>query len=92
MTKGEKETLISEVQCAAGFFVKLQKSASVYTMNDVARIDEAFAKYLMYAIRDWIEKTYGDHKDILNELVRWLIDKEAVALFWELPRGSGKND
>lgn len=86
MTKGEKETLINEVQYITGFFVEMQKSASVYTMNDVFRVDEAFAKCLVRVIRDWIGKTYGDHRDILNELVEGLIGKDTVTLFLESQR------
>lgn len=86
MTKGEKETLISEVQCAAGFFAELQKGESVHAMN------EAFAKCLMRAVCDWIEKTYDNPKDIMNELVECLIGKDTVTLFLESQWGSGKND
>lgn len=97
MTKGEKETLINEVQYMADFFNEIQKSeaqknASVYTVSDVQRIEEVFAKYLMYAIRGWIEKRYGNPKDIRNELVGWLIRKGTVALFLEAQRQAGDED
>lgn len=96
MTKGEKETLINEVQYMADFFNEIQKSevqkASIYTISDVQRIEEAFAKYLMYAIRDWIEKRYGNPKDIRNELVGWLIRKGTVALFFEAQRQADERE
>ena len=96
MTKGEKETLMNEVQYMADFFNEIQKSevqkASVYTVSDVQRMEEVFAKYLMYAIRGWIEKRYGDPKRIRNELVGWLIRKGTVALFFEAQRQEGDED
>lgn len=89
MINGEKDTLINEVQYIAGFFAEMQKSASVYTMNDVTRIDDAFAKCLVRVVRDWVGVTYGDPKHILNELVEGLIGKDTVMLFLEAQqRGS----
>lgn len=96
MTKDEKETLIGEVQYMADFFNEIQKSemqkASIYTISDVQRVEEVFAKYLMYAIRGWIEKRYGNPKHIRNELVGWLIRKGTAALFFEAQRQAGNED
>lgn len=96
MTKGEKDTLINEVQYMADFFNEIQKSemqkASVYTISDVQRMEEVFAKYLMYAIRGWIEKRYSNPKRIRDELGGWLIRKGTVALFFEAQRQEGDED
>lgn len=86
MTKGEKDTLINEVQYIADFFNEIQKeemqrNAPVYTIGDVRHMEEVFAKFLVRVIHDWTEKTYGDPKRIWVELVDGLIGKQSVAFF-----------